>query len=93
LTQAGARFDSAVDTTGELITVEGRYYLSSLTGGSFTGDSLSGPVELNLADASFDIAMRDFSREALEDIYAYSRLVSVSPETAPPLFPGIQDMV
>ncbi len=93
LTQAGARFDSAVDTTGELITVEGRYYLNSLTGGSFTGDSLSGPVKLNLADASFDIAMRDFSREALEDIYAYSRLVSVSPETAPPLFPGIQDML
>lgn len=88
LTQAGARFDTAVDASGELVTIEGRYSL-----GSLAGDSLAGPEKLNLAAASFDFAMRDFSREALTEIYTYSRQVAVSPETAPPLFPEIENLL
>lgn len=88
LTGAGVRMDSALDATGELLTIEGRYYLDSLTGGAFPG-----PEELNLVDASFDFTLRDLARDALEEIIAYSQLVAISPETAPPLIPGIEGML
>jgi uncharacterized protein YdgA (DUF945 family) len=83
MTEAGVSFDTALDDSGELVRVEGSYYVESLTG----------PDGLDLADARFDMRMLDFSREALEEYYAYSQLVANSPQTAPPLIPGIQDML
>ena len=83
MTEGGVHFDTAIDSTGELVTIEGRYYL----------DSLTAPDDFNLADASFAFAMRDFDRDALEAYYTYSRLVAVSPEAAPPLFPGIENLL
>jgi uncharacterized protein YdgA (DUF945 family) len=83
MTRAGAHFDTTLDTTGELVTIEGRYYVGSLMG----------PDELNLADASFAFAMRDFSREALAEYSTYGRQIAVSPETAPPLIPGVENLL
>ena len=83
MTEAGVLFDTAIDDSGELVTIEGSYYV----------DSLTGPEGFDLADARFELGLHDFSREALEEYYAYSRLVATSPRTAPPLIPGIQDML
>jgi len=83
LTDAGVDFSTAIDASGELVSIEGSYYIGSLTG-------VDG---LDLADARIDLALSDLSREALEAYYEYSRLVAVSPRTAPPLIPGIQDML
>lgn len=83
LTDAGMEFTTAIDASGELVSIEGSYYIGSLT-------DVDG---LDLADARAELALTDFSREALEAIYEYSRLVAESPRTAPPLFPGIQDML
>lgn len=83
MTRAGALFDTTLDASGELVTIEGRYYV----------DSLTGPDGLDLADASFAFAMRDFSREAVEAYSTYARQIAVSPETAPPLFPGVENLL
>ncbi|MFL2546846.1 MAG: DUF945 family protein [Candidatus Rariloculaceae bacterium] len=83
MTNAGASFDTALNDSGELVTIEGGYFI----------DSLTGTDGLDLTEASFDLGLRDFSREALEEYYAYSRLVANDPRTAPPLIPGIQDML
>ncbi len=83
LTDAGVEFTTAIDASGELVSIEGSYYIGSLT-------DVDG---LDLADARAELALTDFSREALEAYYEYSRLVAESPRTAPPLFPGIQDML
>jgi hypothetical protein len=83
LTNAGVNFTTATDTSGELVSIEGSYYIGSLLG-------ING---LDLADARIDLTLSDFSREALEAYYEYSRLVAVSPESAPPLFPGVQDLL
>jgi hypothetical protein len=83
MTNAGASFDTALNDNGELVTIEGSYFI----------DSLTGTDGLDLSEARLDIGMRDFSREALEEYYAYSQLVANDPRTAPPLIPGIQDML
>ncbi len=83
MTRAGAFFDTTLDASGELVTIEGRYYV----------DSLTGPDGLDLADASFAFALRDFSREAVEAYSDYGRQIAVSPETAPPLFPGVENLI
>ena len=93
MTRAGARFDSTVDESGELITIEGSYYLDSLSGDALASNSSLDLATIDLADASFDIAFRDFAIEALQEYYAYSRLVAIDPRSAPPLFPGVQDML
>ncbi len=83
LSRAGALFDTTLDASGELVTIEGRYYV----------DSLTGPDGLDLADASFAFALREFSREAVEAYSIYGRQIAVSPETAPPLFPGVENLI
>ena len=83
MTEVAARFETTLDATGELVTIEGRYGVGSLTG----------PDGLDLADASFAFAMRDFSRDALAEYSDYGRQIAVSPRTAPPLFPGVENLL
>ena len=89
LTDAGAEFDSETNDDDQLITLEGGYYLDSLTSEGLADFD----QQLVLADARFDLALRDFSVEALEAYYEYSRLVAADPRSAPPLIPGVQDML
>jgi uncharacterized protein YdgA (DUF945 family) len=86
--RAGASFDTTLDEDTELVTIEGKYYLDSLFSNSATGDE-----DLRLTDVNFDFTMRDFSMQALQEYYDYSRQIVVSPETAPPIFPGIENIV
>ena len=83
ITNAGASFNTAINDSGELISIEGSYYVNSLK------DSDG----LDLTVARIELGLSDFSREALEEYYAYSQLIANDPRTAPPLIPGIQDML
>lgn len=89
MTEAGAAFDSETDDDNQLVTLEGGYYLDSLTSEGLADFD----QPLSLANARLDIALRDFSIEALEAYYEYSRLVAEDPRSAPPLIPGVQDML
>ena len=83
ITNAGASFSTAINDSGELISIEGSYYVNSLK------DSDG----LDLAVARIELGLSDFSRKALEEYYAYSQHIANDPRTAPPLIPGIQDML
>ncbi len=89
MTEAGVAFDSETDDDNQLVTLEGSYYLESLTsqGLAEVGQQLA------LTDARLDLAIRDFSLEALAAYYEYSQLVAADPRSAPPLIPGVQDML
>lgn len=80
---AGASFDTAMDDQKELISIEGSYYVNSF-------QSLD---DLDLTLARINFSLSNFSREAIEEYLAYSQLVANDPRTAPPLIPGIQDMI
>jgi len=88
ISRAGFGFDTNLDEETEFVTIEGKYYLDSLL-----SDSATGEQDLRLTDVAINFAMRDFSIEALQEYYDYSRQIAISPETAPPIFPGIENML
>ncbi len=64
MSEAGVAFDSETDDDNQLITLEGGYYLDSLTSEGLAEID----QQLVLADARLDLALRDFSLEVSRTI-------------------------